>query len=299
MSAVVRVPAPLASRRHLGPEWADWLDRLPRRAADLLAAWELRLDGKPMHGHASLVLPVRTDRGEAAALKVGFPDPESEHEHLALGRWAGRGAVRLLRADPGRSALLLERLDVEDLGDQWDVEACEVVGELYGRLHVPAGPQLRTLPSSVAAWADALERDARAVPIPRRLVEQCLALARDLCADPASTGTLLHADLHFGNVLRSPERGWVAIDPKPVSGDRHYEPEPMLRNRFEEYGQVPGDSVRDGIRRRFHTLVDTAGLDEDRARAWTVVRSVLNAHWGGDDRDHVTRCLTIAKAVQD
>ena len=61
-------------------------------------------------------------------LKVGFPDDESEHEDLALQHWHGRGAVRLLRADPHRRALLLERLHPEDLTERWDLEACEVVG---------------------------------------------------------------------------------------------------------------------------------------------------------------------------
>ncbi|HEY1132983.1 MAG TPA: aminoglycoside phosphotransferase family protein [Nocardioides sp.] len=301
MTGAVAVPAGLLAQAALGEDWAEWLALLPRRTAALLDEWELVPTGPAVHGFASLVVPVvgRSRGAGPAMLKVGFPDEESAHEHLALQRWGGRGAVRLLRADPGRSALLLEQLQPTDLTDVWDVEACEVVGGLYGALHLPATPQLRPLTDLVARWAADLERDPRRVPLPRRLVDQALGLARDLVADPASTGRIVHADLHFANVLHAADRGWVAIDPKPLSGDPHYEPEPMLRNRFEEYGAVPGDSVRDGIRRRFHALVDTAGLDEHRARDWVVVRSVLNAHWGADDRDHVTRCLTIAKAVQD
>ena len=44
-------------------------------------------------------------------LKVAWADDETEHEHLALQRWGGHGAVRLLRADPHRRALLLERVE--------------------------------------------------------------------------------------------------------------------------------------------------------------------------------------------
>jgi streptomycin 6-kinase len=97
-----------------------------------------------------------------------------------------------------------------------------------------------------------------------------------------------------------------------MSGDPHYEPAPMLWNRMEELGG-PGavGSVRDGLRRRFHALVDAAGLDEARARDWVVVRMVLNAGWTVQDarragrgltegeRDWVTRCIAIIKAVQD
>lgn len=206
------LPPGLAAAWPSGAEpagWAPWLDRLASLTAAVVADWSLRVDGAPAHGAAALVVPVRTEDGEPAMLKLGFPDEESEHEHLALRRWDGQGAVRLIRADPGRRALLLERLTPID-------------------------------------------------------------------------------------------------DPKPINGDPHYEPEPMLRNRFEEYGAV--GSVREGIRRRFHILVDTADLDEDRARAWVVVRSVLNAHGAfraqrgrtsAAEREHITRCITIAKAVQD
>ena len=63
---------------------------------------------------------------------------------------------------------------------------------------------------------------------------------------------------------------------------------------MEPFDELAGD-VRDGVRRRFHTLVDAAGLDEERARDWVVVRMVLNAMGGMD----ATECVAIAKAVQD
>lgn len=308
-----RIPGGLDARRGLGPEWATWLDRLPRLAAEVADEWGLTLEDESWHGSCSLVLPARRPDGVAVALKIGLPDDESEHEHLALQHWHGRGAVRLLRADPGRRALLLERLDREDLTGLWDVEACEVVAGLYAALHVAPLPQLRPQASYVDRWAAALRRDASAVPVPRRLVEQALGLAADLASEPATA--VLHGDLHYGNVLRGERDGedaWLAIGPKPTNGDPHYELEPMLRDRFEEYA-APGaiGSVRDGVRRRFHTLVDAAGFDEDRARGWVVVRSVLNAHWAFEDavrgnrpldageRAHVTACITTAKAVQD
>ena len=285
-----------------------WLDALPRVSAEVIEEWDLTVDGEPMHGYCSLVVPVRTRSSRPAALKVTFAgDEESEHEHLALQRWGGAGAVRLLRADPARRAMLLERLHTDDLGDLWDVEACEVVAGLYPRIHVPALPQLRTVTAYVERWCAALATMPRNAPVPHRLVEQALSLGRDLVADAASTGTLVHGDLHYANVLAGDREPWLAIDPKPMSGDPHYEPAPMLWNRFEE---LSGD-IRGGVRRRFHTLVDAAGLDEQRARDWVVVRMVLNAHWSVEDaqradraldaeeRDWITRCIAVTKAVQD
>ena len=288
-----------------GPDWADWVDRLPGLVDDLLDEWQLTTDGWMMHGFCALVVPVRTSSDRPAVVKVAFPDEESEHEHLALQHWHGRGAVQLLRADPHRQAMLLERLHPERLTDVDALEACEVVAGLYAQLHVPAIPQLRPLTGYIDRWADEMAALPRSAPLPRRLVEQAVSLSRDFVADPASTGTMIHGDLHYENVMAADRQPWLAIDPKPMSGDPHYEIAPMLWNRFEE---LAGD-IRGGVRRRFHALVDQAGLDEDRARDWVVVRMMDNALWRLQDElevrpltstdDYLTSCIAIAKAVQD
>jgi streptomycin 6-kinase len=303
------LPSGLTKQAALGARWADWLDDLPRTVAGLVEEWELAYDGDPMHGWCSLVVPVRTPGGRPAALKVALPDDENEHEHLALQHWHGNGAVLLLRADPRRYALLLERLHPEDLTDLWDLEACEVVAGLYQRIHLPALPQLRTLTSYVDHWNAGLAALPKDAPVPRRLVEQAVALAGSLLTDEASTGVMIHGDLHYENVLAADREPWLVIDPKPVSGDPHYEVAPLLWNRWEE--AVASGHVRDAVRRRFHTVVDAAELDEARARDWVVVRAMHNAYWTVDDaralgrgltredREWITTMVTMAKAVQD
>jgi streptomycin 6-kinase len=291
-----------------GPDWAEWVDRLPGVLAGLLEEWQLSPDGWMMHGFVALVAPVRTVSGRPAVLKVSFPDEESEHEHLALQHWGGRGAVKLLRADPHRSAMLLERLHQERLNDMWDLEACEIVAGLYPLLHVPALPQLRLLTTYVDRWAGELAELPRSAPLPRRLVQQAISLSRDFVTDDASTGTLIHGDLHYENVMASDRAPWLAIDPKPMNGDPHYELAPMLWNRFHELAEH-GQRVRDGVRARFHALVDHAELDERRARDWVVVRMMNNACWRLQDppevqrlapaADYLTMCIAVAKAVQD
>jgi streptomycin 6-kinase len=277
--------------------WAEWVARLPSRVEGLLDEWGLREDGWSMHGYTSLVMPVRDEDDQPLVLKVTFDgDDESEHEGLVLGRWGGRGAVRMLRADPSRRALLLERLHSTDLRDVWDLEACEIVAGLWRDLHVPAMPQLRALSSYVERWVADLATLPANGPVPRRLVQQATSHARDLLADDEALASVIHGDLHYFNVLASDRADWLAIDPKPMNGDRHFEVAPMLWNRFEE---LAGD-FRAGLLRRFETLVDAGGLDEDRARAWVVVREVLNASWAAADGDDegVTTAVTIAKAVQ-
>ena len=303
---MIPVPSGVLDFAGRGPQWAAWVDRLPKLAATLLEEWELATDGEAMSGWTALVLPVRTRDGEPAVLKLVCPGEEEEHEHLALQRWGGNGAVRLLRADPARRALLLERLHQRDLMELWDLEACEIVAGLYSRIHVPAPPQLRTQTSYVEKWTDDLARLPRSAPVPHRLVEQALALGRDFVTDDASAGTMIHGDLHYENVLSSDREPWLVIDPKPTSGDPHYEVAPLLWNRWEELlAPTGGQSIRGGVRRRFHTVVDAAGLDEDRARDWVIVRMVHNAMWEIEDHPetpdaaYLTRCVAIAKAVQE
>jgi streptomycin 6-kinase len=296
----LELPAGVQEMRARGADWAAWVETLPSLAAGLLDEWELTLDGAAMHGYCSLVLPVVTAGGLHAVLKLSADtDDESEFEHLALQRWHGDGTVLLLRADPHRRAMLLERLHQRDLSTVGDLEACQVVAGLYRRIHVPALPQLRTITSYVERWTADLAALPSDAPIPRRMREQCLSLSRDLVTDPASVGVIIHGDLHHHNVLAGDREPWLVIDPKPMSGDPHYEPAPMLWNCFEQLR----DDVRGGLRRRFHTIVDVAGLDEDRARDWVVVRMVLNASWdvidGDPDEEWLTRCFSIAKAVQD
>jgi streptomycin 6-kinase len=253
---------------------------------DLVAEWDLSADGDAIRGPSAVVLPVRTRDRAAAALKVGT----SEHEHLVLRRWHGDGTARLLRADPHRRAVLLERLYAESLTGLSDVEACEVVAGLYRRLHVPAMPQLRSLTTLLGQWADDFAALPRSAPIPHRLVEQAVGLCRDLAAEPADR--VLHGDLHYANVLAAERKPWLAISPKPVNGDPLFDIAPMLWHRWDDLA----DNIRFGVQRRFYALVDAAGFDEDRARGYVVVRVVRQAT---QDPDNLTKYVALAKAVQD
>lgn len=300
-------PVPPAVRAYAarGPAWRTWVDALPALRASLVEEWALVPDGPPRHGECAVVDPVRTGDGVAAVLKTGWPHEEAEHEHLALRHWAGDGAVRLLRADPRRCALLLERADAgRDLTVLSDVEACEVVAGLYARLHRPAPPRLRRLSAYAARWAGRLLALPPAAPVPRRLVEQAADLAASFATDPGCDGRLVHTDLHYDNVLASDREPWLVIDPKPLSGDPHHEVAPLLGNRWDEV--LATGAVRSAVRARFHAVVNAARLDEQRARDWVVVRELVDAAEAldGSDppaevRDTVTRCVTIAKAVQD
>ncbi|HET7477502.1 MAG TPA: aminoglycoside phosphotransferase family protein [Dermatophilaceae bacterium] len=277
-----------------------WLSRLPRLVDDRLGAWQLAVDDAPVRaGACALVVPVVRD-GQRLVLKLTWPHPEARHEHLALRAWGGRGAARLVAADPARWALLLERLDADrDLQDEPLDAACERLGALLEQLARPALPQLRRLSDIASATEVAF---AAAPPqLPRRFADQARSLVRDLTrhqgGHPDVDGTLLHTDLHFANVLAGTRQPWLAIDPKPVAGEAAYEVAPALWNRWGE--ALASRDVRRHLRRRLGLICERAGIDQDRARAWTLVRAVANGIGAvrEDDRDALTVAITVAKAM--
>jgi streptomycin 6-kinase len=299
---VISLPAAFVGRADRSATWAGWLRALPRLMADVTAQWQLEPDGEPMTGETAVVVPVVTASGEPAVVKFGLPHPESAHEHLALRAWAGDGAVRLLRADPRRGVLLLERADADgDLSSVPVLEACEVVAGLYARLHRPALPQLVRLSDHAARWARELAALRESHVVPRRFVDQAIALADGFATDHATDGALIHTDLHYFNVLAATREPWLAIDPKPMAGDPAYEIAPLLWNRWTE--AVATGDVRNAVRERMFTVCDAAGLDEDRVRACIVVRELVNVLWSttdpsATDPGWITTATAIVKAVQ-
>jgi streptomycin 6-kinase len=155
-------------------------------------------------------LPVERD-GEAAALKISFPDPRCAAEAAALSCFDGVGAVRLLASSADCCTLLLERVGPSTLDSVPVEEAVETAGELARRLAVPAPAGVRSLASTAGPWLAQMERHAAPGLLPARAIDQAREVIAALADD--RTDTMVHADLHFGNVLRAEREPWLAIDP--------------------------------------------------------------------------------------
>ena len=205
--------------------------------------------------------------------------------------------MRLVAALPSDGMLLLERLDAEvDLRTLDTDTACEVIGALLARLHVPAPPTLDPLSTWAAGWLEEAERrDA----LPRRMLARARGLHRELTSDPACDATLVHGDLHDENVLAGHREPWLAIDPQPRAGHPGWDLHAVLRNRRDEMGT--GAALRWSVRRRTEVLCGAAGMDEEVARRWTIVRCAIEAVWALDDdnADEVSFSVALAKALDD
>ena len=241
------------------------LEPIAREAA---AAWGVEL-GRPFAlARFSFVAPA----GDDAVVKVTPPeDDESDEEADALALWAGDGAVSLLRRDRGRRALLLERARPgTDLAPVPEDEATAIAVEVGLRLWRPAAEPFRWIGDHVPRWLD----DARG--------HELAPLARELYASlEPGRSTLVHGDFHHHNILDAGGR-YVAIDPKPYLGEPEFDVPSFLWN------PIPYRMTLEVTERRLAGFA-AVGLDEERMRAWSVIRG---AYLDADENEsNVLRAL--------
>jgi streptomycin 6-kinase len=290
----VSIPAGLEWWRS-EPGGAEWLASLPEIVEACRAQWSLTLDEPFEPAHIALVVPAKQADGRSVVLKVNFPDEESEHEAEALAHWAGEGAVELVANDRSRRAILVERcVPGEQLWSvEEDAEATRIAAAILRRLWRAPPPDVpfRQLADEAARWAQELPRDWEALgkPFGRRLLDGTIATCLELGSDQGEA-VVLHQDFHGGNVLRAERAPWLAIDPKPLLGEREFDAASLLRDRRWELGRG-GEAGR--IRRRLDVLEDELGLDRERMRRWGIAHALA---WGvsGDKLEgDMVRCAEL------
>jgi streptomycin 6-kinase len=230
--------------------------RLEQVAHEVAGEWGLAIGPAFALSHYSYVAPA----GSGAVLKIGWPgDDESLQEADALELWAGDGAVRLLRSDPTRRALLLERAEPgTDLAALEPATATTVAVEVARRLWRPAAEPFRWIGDHVPHWLAGAQPGS---PAGQRLLEAARTRFSRLAVDGS---TLVHGDLHHHNILDAGTR-YVAIDPKPMLGEPEFDVAPFLWNPL-------GSLVTLEETERRLAAFAQAGLDQARMRAWALIR---------------------------
>lgn len=197
--------------------------------------------------------------------------------------WAGDGAAAILKGD--ENAILMERAtakrslaEMARSGD--DDEACRILCATADKLHrerTAALPELVPLPQ----WFRELEAAAARHG---GILRSSFETAQMLLAEPRDEG-VLHGDLHHDNVLDFGGRGWLAIDPHGLFGERGFDFANIFTNPDLSDPGRPVATQPGRFRRRLVVVAEAARLEPRRLLQWILAWTGLSASWflGDDD----------------
>jgi streptomycin 6-kinase len=257
--------------------FAPWLER-----------WRLTPDGESFTTtFGSHLLPVRSD-GAPAMLKIASSEEERAGARL-MAWYGGEGAARVLAIE--HEALLLERVigprSLTDMArggedDEATRVLCAAIGRLQAARAAPPPATLRPLPVWFAALGPGAKRHGGILVRSAEVAQALLASPRD--------ERVLHGDAHHANVLDGGPRGWLAIDPKGLIGERGYDYANILCNPDIETAAAPGR-----LARQAEIIAKAAGLDRERLLRWVLAYAGLSAAWTLDGGGDASPALLIAR----
>ena len=277
------VPPQVAQYWTTTDEGRELMRTLPAVLHEVMRRFRLQAIGEPWPGGwVGYVVPAVRHDGTPAVLKVSLTENELPQEADALERWDGNGAVRLLDRLPEPNAMLLERAAPgTSLLDHPDLDAAITIAcGVLRRLEVPLAeaPPFGLVTDFACRYTTWIPEDFERHG--RKFDPALAAEATAFCAmfaDAAGPLHLVNGDFHRGNVLAATSEPWLAIDPKPMAGERAYDTGHLLRDLLSD---DPDDREIGRLVDRLATELD---LDRERVRGWALVRSVENALWCLDD----------------
>jgi streptomycin 6-kinase len=235
-----------------------------------IARWDLIPAGDPIETAYSALLPV-TWRGRAAVLKIAHAEEERRGGGL-MQWWNGDGAAEVYARDG--DGLLLERAmgqrSLVEMAAAHDNEATKILCDAAARLHAHRGTPPDLIP--LDRWFRAL---APAAAANGGVFAESAKAAADLLGAPWET-VVLHGDIHHGNVLDFGKRGWLAIDPKGLRGERGFDYANLFCN--------PDDAIAaNRFDARMEIVSAMAGIERQRLLKWLLAWCGLSAAWMIED----------------
>lgn len=251
-----------------------------------MKSWGLLYDGKSFYTHSSLIQPVLSG-GIKCILKI-FLSTEEKTGSKILNWWNGTGAAKVFRLDD--DAILMERiigdrsLKYMSLNNQ-DTEATEIICNVANLLHSYKRKPLPLLPPLNIRFKDLFMSAGKYGNIFLKSASQAkflLAKQHDI--------TILHGDLHHDNVLFSSDRGWLAIDPKGLWGERTFDYVNILCNPTKEIALAEGRLMK-----QIDIISKNTGIETRHLLEWTVAWAGLSAVWFLNENQDATLSIDVLK----
>lgn len=258
-----------------------------------LNRWGLTPDGEPFETHTSQLLPVVVVKdGQKAILKITDDDSERIGCELMVW-WNGNGAAKVLAHAAG--AILLERATgTESLADMsWtgnDAQACRIICHAASRLHLSRNASTPAL-TPLHHWFRDL---APAAKKHGGILTRCDSVANVLLSSPHDA-VVLHGDLHHGNILDFGTRGWLAIDPKGLVGERGFDYANIFTNPDLAEPTRPVAIEPEIFTQRVNIVSEIARIERQRLLMWIVAWCGLSSVWFLQEGDSATVPQRIAE----
>lgn len=238
--------------------------------------WGLTDDGDFFTSGNSLLQPVLSE-SRLAMLKVPL-NGKGQSGFPLLVCWDGNGAAQVYRYDA--DALLMERAIGERslkqmvLAGQED-EANTIICRVAERLH---SCTCRPTPGLVAlpVWFKSLGKAARRYG---GQFTTCYETADALLRAPLDE-VALHGDIHYDNILDAGPRGWIAIDPKGLVGERGFDFANLFCNPDLTIAGSP-----ERLSKQARLIARMTGIPLERLLRWVIAWSGLMASWMLEDRE--------------
>ena len=213
-------------------------------------------------------------------------DPEERAGGALMAWWAGQGAAAVLAHDA--EAVLLERAQgASSLSEMAragrDDEASRIICSVVAALHAPR-PTPRPELCPLKTWFQELD----AARSHGGIFAVAMTELDDLLANPRENG-VLHGDVHHDNILDFGTKGWLAIDPKSLVGERSYDYANLFRNPGGDVAMQPGR-----FERQVELVAACASLERTRLLRWILCVMGLSAAWHLNDSERPETTLAVA-----
>ncbi len=260
-----------------------------------LQRWNAQAVGDAFATDSSDLLPVRLTGGDWAGLPAMIKIARDRDEQIGgqvLQWWGGDGAARVYAYDQSTGAVLMERatgsrnllrMALEGEDDEATRCICQTIRQLHSKR--ASAPPDNLLPLS--EFFRSLKPMAQ---LEGGLMAECAAVAAELLDDQREQ-VVLHGDAHHSNVLDFDQRGWLAIDPKRVTGERYYDYVNVLCNPDLKTCTDPARFAR-----QLAVVVDIAGLERERLLQWVMAHAALSAAWFLEDGERTEANVELAVA---
>jgi streptomycin 6-kinase len=248
-----------------------------------LDKWDLLSDGESFRSFSSILKPVIW-QGKQAMLKIALEAEEKKGNKLMVAL-EGNGAALVFKHDD--DALLMERLSAEPSlytmaqsgnDDDATVILINVASRLHNTCIQPA--LLHPLDKWFTELFTAAQKHASIFKISAVIAKNLLSTQQDQ--------TVLHGDLHHQNVMFSGTRGWLAIDPKGLYGERGFDYANIFCNPNEHVALRPGR-----LEAQLKIICEHTGMSRERMLQWIVAYSALSASWHFQDNSDASLALSI------